>query len=635
MRASCEHCGAFQPLDWKAGDACTSCGKVARRESRCFWCCAWVPSGGYCRSCGAAILDRHLYGPARMLKDAGVDRFTLPKMLREMDTEQVENFDRIYQRQAAIVARHVDDAAFLQRHLFSEHWAERVEEELTAQLPWPPADLDRFDTNPSAGQDGLTRARALEESSPVALNRDLATLTRLRLDDWRAFDPVRNLCHSPDARLREEAALTATGWRVLYTIEDAIRRGTFQPNVYDELRGSRHKVHAALRLALLGEKIDVPREAIGSEDRELRIGAALALRDTDTLATALDGDPIEQRAAGHTLAYLDNLAPLANLLRTAGDDVILRVLDTATARKKGSPALRDALFELIERTTNIRLRERAARLLCRACGPDDGLRIIQLTQRDRGVVQCVLQTASLPPYAMEDVLRYLIEHQGFAMHQFGLSTVAEKGLIGDDFVPRVFAHAAEETQRELCRFAEIQLITRGDEALHRFLNNIAYGSYPGKTRSAAWWSLRRWYLRTDPRGENPAALRKEAAERFFGSTAEFSRRVAAMITDEETCAEVGMWEDLARILRESEIDALLEDRDSTESLVRAVEKMMANDRIHFTLRIAGPVFLADLGASEPWRTRARQILQRFPGTDLDHQCSYALERLDRLPSAGA
>lgn len=564
-----------------------------------------------------------------MLKDAGVDRFTLPKMLREMDPEQVENFDRIYQRQAAIVARHADDAAFLQLHLFSKHWAERVEEDLTAQLPWPPADLDRFDTNPSAGLEGLARARALEESSPVALNRDLATLARLRLDDWRAFDPVRNLCHSTDAHIREEAALTATGWRVLYTIEDAMRRGTFQPAVLDELRRSQHKVHATLRLAMLGEQVEIPRQAIGADDRELRLGAALALRDTDTLAAALNGDPIEQRAAGQTLAYLDNLAPLANLLRTGNDDVLLRVLDAATARKKGSPALRDALLELIERTDNLRVRERAARLLCRACGPDDGLRLIQLTQGDRAVVQCVLQTASLPPYAMEDVLRYLIEHQGFAMHQFGLSTVAEKGLIGDDFVPRVFAQANEETQRELCRFAEIQLNARGDEALHRFLNNIAYGPYPGKTRSAAWWSLRRWYLRDDPRGENPAALRRDAAKRFFGSTAEFSRRIAAMITDEETCAEVGMWEDLARILREAETEALLEDRDATETLVRAVEKMMANPQIHFTLRIAGPVFLAGLGTSELWRTRALHILQRFSGTDLDFQCSHALERLDQ------
>ncbi len=633
MRLACEHCGVPQPLDWKPGDACTACGKVARRESRCFWCCAWVPSGGFCRSCGAAILDRRLYGPARMLKDAGVDRFTLPKMLREMDPEQVENFDRIYQRQAAIVARHADDAAFLQRYLFSKHWAETVEEDLIRQLPWTPADFDRYDCTPSANLDGLPRAKALEERSPVPLIRTLAGIARLRLDDWSAFDEVRNQCHSSDAAVRQEAALAATGWRVLYSIEDAFRRGTFAPVVFEELRTSPHKPHAAVRLALLGETVDVPPEAIGADDPELSLGAALALHHTDRLVAGLDGDPIEQHAAGLALAYRGELAPLARLLGHAGDDVLLRVLDAATARKKGSPALRDALFDLMERTVNPRLRERAARLLCRACGPDDGLRMMKLARGDRSVVQCVLQTAGLPPYAIEDVLRYLLETGTFRMSQFGIKTVAEKGLIGDDFVIRVFASADEETQRELCRFAEEQLLARGDEALHVFLNNIAYGDYPAKTRAAAWWSLRRWYLRTDPRGENPAALRKDAARRFFGSCGAFARRVAAMLADEETCAEVGMWEDLARILRESDLESLLEDRDATAILISAVEKMMRNPRMHFTLRIAGPVFLADLGASPFYLSQVSRILESFAGTDLDHQCGYALERLNRqLPT---
>ncbi|MFN7937984.1 MAG: hypothetical protein U0R19_31940 [Bryobacteraceae bacterium] len=629
MRASCEHCGAFQPPDWRAGDACTSCGKIARREARCFWCCTWVPTGGYCRSCGAAILDHRLFGPARMLKDAGVDRFTLPKMLKEMDPEQVENFDRIYQRQAAVVARHVDDAVFLQNYLFSKQWGEAVEEELIRRLPWQPADLDRFDRNPSAHLDGLHRAMALEAESPVELNRSLATIVRIRLDDWRVFDAVRNECHSANAALREEAALAATSWRVLYSIEDAFRRGTFQPVVFEELRRSAHKDHAAVRLALLGEKVDVPPGAIGSDNRELRIGAALAAYHPDTLAAVLDGDMVEQRAAGTALAFHGDLAPLDKLLRHGHETAILAVLDTAAYRnKKGSPLLRDALFGLIERTTNLRLRDRAARLLCRACTPDDGLRIVKLAQGDRGVVQCVLQTADLPPYALEEIIRHLIETDAFSMSQFGLSTVAEKGLIPDDFVPRVFHSTNEETQQELCRFAEIQITQRGDEQLHRFLNNVAYGPYPGKTRAAAWWSLRRWYLRDDPRGENPAALHKDAAERFFGSTAEFSRRIAAMIVDEETCSEVGMWEDLARILREADLAALLEDKAATETLVRAVEKMMANDQIHFTLRIAGPVFLAGLGQSPVWQARVQQVLSRFQNTDLDYQCKSALERLN-------
>lgn len=566
-----------------------------------------------------------------MLKDAGVDRFTLPKMIAEMDPAQVENFDRIYQRQAAVMSRHVDDAAFLDRHLFSKQWAETVEEDLVRQLPWPPDELERFDRPSTSNMEPLARARAIEEGSPVRLTRTLATIVRLRLDDWKAFDEVRNQCHSANRGVREEAALAATSWRVLYSVEDAFRRGTFSTQVFEELRQSQHKAHAAVRLAILGEKVDIPPDAIASDDRELSIGAAIAMNHTPRLVTALEGDPVEQLAAGLHLTHVGELAPLATLLRHASAEVISVVLDSAAVRKKGSPALRDALFDLLETAENRRIRERAARLLCRACGPEDGLRIVKLANGDHSIIQCVLQTANLPARNLEDVCRYLIENDGFRMSQFGLSTIAEKGHIGDDFVPRHWGKADEETRIEMCRFAEAQLLARGEESLHRFLNNVAYGAYPAKVRAAAWWSLRRWYLRTDPRGENPSALRKDACKRFYGSCGEFARRVAAMIVDEATCAEVGMWEDLARILREAEVDALLEDHGATRDLVEAVVKMMRNPKIHFTLRIAGPVFLGTLATSGKWRQKMRDTLESFRRSDLDTQCGYALERMEREP----
>ncbi len=64
-----------------------------------------------------------LNGAARMLKDAGADRFSLLKMLRELDREQIENFSRIYQRHSVAAGRHVDETRFLERCLHHKRFS--------------------------------------------------------------------------------------------------------------------------------------------------------------------------------------------------------------------------------------------------------------------------------------------------------------------------------------------------------------------------------------------------------------------------------------------------------------------------------------------------------------------------------
>src|SRR3954470_8391516 len=103
MRAICESCSRPQPVDWKPGDLCVRCGQAVRRETRCFWCARWTPAGKFCRRCGAAVVEDAQYGAAGMLRDGGADRFTIPRMLVELDPEQIENFTRIYQRHAAVM----------------------------------------------------------------------------------------------------------------------------------------------------------------------------------------------------------------------------------------------------------------------------------------------------------------------------------------------------------------------------------------------------------------------------------------------------------------------------------------------------------------------------------------------------
>src|SRR5579871_973837 len=122
-RAICEVCSHPQPLDWKPGDLCTECGQAVRREVRCFWCAKWTPAGKFCRRCGAAVLEESLYGAARMLRDAGADRFRIPQLIGELDPDQLENFTRIYQRHAAVLERHLDHLRFLEGFLHQKIWS--------------------------------------------------------------------------------------------------------------------------------------------------------------------------------------------------------------------------------------------------------------------------------------------------------------------------------------------------------------------------------------------------------------------------------------------------------------------------------------------------------------------------------
>ena len=147
-RAICDVCGEPQPPDWKAGDLCSHCGKAARHDVRCYWCAKWTPAAKFCRSCGAAIVEERLYGAARMLKDAGTDRFTIPKQLKEFDPDQIENFSRIYQRHAVAVARHVDEVRFLERFLYGKDQSAVLEDLLIPQLPWPEETLARMSEPP-------------------------------------------------------------------------------------------------------------------------------------------------------------------------------------------------------------------------------------------------------------------------------------------------------------------------------------------------------------------------------------------------------------------------------------------------------------------------------------------------------
>ena len=301
MRAACEACGQLQPPDWKPGEQCVHCGRAVRRDVRCFWCARWTPFAKFCKGCGAAVVEETLYGAARMLKDAGTDRFSIPKMLRELEPDQIENFSRIYQRHAVAVARHVDEVRFLERFLFQKTFSAALEDELVPQLPWPEEARARYSAPPLPPGDDPARVKAIAESTPFPVTRSLTLLARVGLDDWKALDEACSLLGSGDPALRAEAALAVSGWRV----RSACGRFHQEKQLVEELERSPFRLEAAVRLGLIGRgDPGLLREALASADRETAFAAALALGDVDRLRAALDGDDLRKIAAGNKLIEL-------------------------------------------------------------------------------------------------------------------------------------------------------------------------------------------------------------------------------------------------------------------------------------------------------------------------------------------
>lgn len=622
MRALCEACGQPQPPDWSPGDQCVHCGQSVRRELRCFWCAKWTPAAKFCRSCGAETVEPRLYGAARMLKDAGTDRFTVPKQIRDFDPEQIENFSRIYQRHAIAVARHVDDLRFLERFLRQKAWSAALEDQLIPELPWPEETLARMSEPPTPSAGDLATAQGLAKTSPFPTTRALAALVRLRLDDWGAHKDACSVFFSSDAALKAEAALALASWRVLYGVG---RPRDIGRELFDELGRSPFKAEAAVGRGLLGSgDPELLREALASKDPDVAFGAALVLGDVDRLQAGLKGGDLEKSAAGNKLIQLGVIKPVVKVVEKSKGEVLRELVEGLVRRKEAAPEAADALLEIVETTEDDTLRERAVRVLCRQLDPAWVGRILKKAGDERYIYQSLLQAPGLPPASAVEVGEHLLRSGRFTMSQYGMSHVAEKGIMPATFVPLRFVAADEKTRLELLRLAESQLEHGGDEELHRFVMGVVWGDFPAKTRAAAWWVLHRWYRHQgEYRGEGPFKLEKEAVERFFGSVAAFVPRLTAVLRDPGTLKEVGYYEMLANVLAKAD-DAFV--AGASEELLDALLAAARGDYWPNTIE-AFIKLAARIGATERWRSKTLDALRAL-GRKGNYHYDKALRELE-------
>lgn len=608
MRARCEGCGEAQPADWKSGDLCSTCGKSVRHEIRCYWCAKWVPAAKFCRSCGAGRVEDRLFGAARMLKEAGTDRFSIPQKLLEFDGEQIENFSRIYQRHAIAVARHVDEVRFLEGFLHQRHWSAELEERLIPQLPWNEETLAQM-SGPSPRGEGLPAILEIQQNTPFEVTRILAALARVRLGDGGAFEAVRSALFGGDPSLRHEAALALARWPIWARFGKL--RDLERP-LLEILEASSFKVEAAVGLGLLGrQNPERLREALDSRDSEVAFGAALVLGDIDRLRSALQGDALQQSVAGNKLIQLGVLEPVVGRIKISPLEVQRDLVDSLLRRKEPAPEAASTLLEIIEGTRDPALRERAARLVCRELPPDWAIRIARAAAGDRAIFQSLLR-AEQPPSTLEALADFMVNAGLFTLSQYGLPEVAEEGKLPASFVPTRFLSVPRTVQLELLRFAELQLRNRQDESLHRFILNVVFGPFDGEIRAAAWWVLHRGYREQgDPRGEGPLRLQKASILRFFESLPQFLEKLSAVLRDRGTLKQVGVYEFVAHLLSTADGEFIAATHDQggvTDGLVGALVQAVGEDYWPNTLEAMAQL-LSQIGVHPRWREAALYSLK--------------------------
>ncbi|MBZ4418843.1 hypothetical protein [Myxococcus sp. RHSTA-1-4] len=299
----------------------------ARRgaEVRCPSCTRFNAPGSRCSECGCGPVPPERYGAARMLLQAGVDRFALAERVATLEPALADTLERQYAGQWARVLRILRDVRRCEPDLLLPGFSEEVEDRWALRLPAskPPGE-DEPSASPSESLEELHRRSTDEEvrwlaalaevnrghPSPVMLSAAMACLhlhdedrfgleAALALTRWRVFSRVR-LGREQRERIQRRA-------RILFA--DHPELGARAAVAWVRARG--REPDADMLFAL--------RQGLRGQDADLRFECALCLENEAGLLAALDSSDTEVvREARRTLAGLGS-PPLVERLSTQGD----------------------------------------------------------------------------------------------------------------------------------------------------------------------------------------------------------------------------------------------------------------------------------------------------------------------------
>jgi hypothetical protein len=574
-RALCEQCGERQPADAVAGALCVACGAAVRREVRCAWCAEWVPAGRFCRACGCEVVEPDQYGAARILKSAGVDRFSLVQRLRELDPERVLDLARIYNGQLAVVSRRVEEVRLCEEYLLQRGFSRRLEEELIPQLPMEKEALASLGSGPAGPFNERPELLPdIAQRSPLSTSRTLACLALLRRGSFEgAFGPACQALASADTELALEAALTFAHWRVRL-----LERGLWKTiSRYAWLSGSDEGIEArqlaevastapprsalrpwaaaAVALAWRGIYSTGPepdegagldwvrpelRAGLSSSDADLRFTCALALGDCQIVSRGLESRDLQQRIVSRRFLARHNSPALAPLLIEGPEEIRAEILDGLSA------PLPDALIEPVLTAVEKggeEVRSDGVRLLLPSLTERIVERLVRLGQRKRcaDVFKILLGAEQLP--VSQKVVRELIAAGLFETLYDSLCDSPQHVDFADESILRFSAKSRPAVLEQLVKIADRQLDRRprgrppagvapGD-GTPRFLARVAFGSGPAEIRCNAYEVLDRYDQRLWT-WLTPAGIRQ-----LFGGGAGFLNAAATVLEQAELAPMCG------------------------------------------------------------------------------------------------
>lgn len=542
MRAVCESCNQPQPADWRPGDLCVHCGLPARQQIRCYWCAHWIPTGNFCRHCGAEGIAPDQYAPARMIKFYGADMFSIPKMLRDMDPARIDTFRSIYGQHLAVALRHVEELRNLEKELFVACWSGPLEEELIPQLPWREDEFARY-AGPGRGV-----------QSPVLIIQTLASLVALRQSDFSLLQSVGGSMLSAGMRpdLQLEAALQISNWRVAgntyleelrYPAMDCLRRAEPQTLLVQ------------LSRAYLGDQeVDAStlQESLTSDNPEVAFFGALLLDNEPSLIRALDSaNPLQRSVAANKLIRIGRAAPVAGLFaRSANVDQQQEMLGSILQAKKPVHEWHPALFELIERNPRTRLSRLAANAICLGCSPDEAMRLAESLDWD--ILHALSLSKCIQPETFRAIGELLVRENKVDMHQYAWGCLATPDRMPQDFVELIFSRAdTSETEKQLLQFAEKQLDQLYGQPkgtpMERVLIQAAFGDHAPEVIGTAWSAMRRINYHREYGSPSPFPYSMDNILQFWPYP-EFEQRVERLQGNELAMQEIFVAEELRRFL---------------------------------------------------------------------------------------
>lgn len=593
---------------------CVACGASVRREVRCAWCAEWIPAVKFCRTCGCEVLSPQQYGPARMLKSAGVDRFSLAQRLRELDPEQAANLARIYNAQLAVLARRVEELRLCESCLLQKGFSKRLEEELVPQLPMEKETLAALAAGPAGPF--AARPEALPEiaqHSPLAITRTLASIALLRMGYFEgAFAVACRALESDNFELALEAALAFPHWRVrlcprgLWRVIHpyswaASTTGIERPQLAKVAgaapQGSplRPWAAAALTLAWHGEYGVAPepesarsagqteppewlrtelRAGLSSRDPDLRFTCAMALGENEIVARALHSEDAQQRLVARTFLAKHNSPAVARYLVEGPDQVRKEILEDLWRPLPGG--LVEPVLAALEQG-GPEVRGTGVRLLLPSLTEAIVDRLVRLAQResDPQVFRILLGCERLP--ASQKVVRTIVKAGLFEQLYGALYDAPEHLDFTDEALLKLAAKGDPAVLEGFITIADRQLDRRpGNEppggpgqggGVARFLAWVAFGSGLAEIRCRAYQALDRYDQRCWD-WLSPAGIRQ-----LFEDAPGFLKAAVPVLEDAQLAPMCGrLLEKLSDRWAQVE-EALTEDRAALKHFLKALRQL--------------------------------------------------------------